>query len=129
MEREPNPDTIRQEARHQAAQHLWRLLYESGCSPDDWNGGDVVPVVEQWLIDQGVDTSAEPARERRLTEAQEKSLRAICDRYTVEYNEDHYHHTFDLPEGYVAGFVGGAEIQAEHPTIYVGAAPDGRLSS
>jgi hypothetical protein len=71
----------------------------------------------------------EHEQQPRLTEAQETSLQDICGRYRVGYDPDHYHHTFDLPEAYVAGWVGGRDIQAEHPTIYCGVDPEGRISS
>jgi hypothetical protein len=67
--------------------------------------------------------------ENRLTLLQEASLSAICERYSVEYFPHHYRPSFDLPEGYVAGWVGGSEIQAVHPTIYVGCSPEGIISS
>jgi hypothetical protein len=71
----------------------------------------------------------EPLPEHQLTLLQEASLSAICERYHVEYHPLHYRPSFDLPEGYVAGWVGGVEIQAEHPTIYVGCSPEGIISS
>ena len=71
----------------------------------------------------------EPLPENRLTLLQETSLSAICERYHVAYNPIHYRPQFDLPEGYVAGWVGGVEIQAEQPTIYVGCSPEGIISS
>jgi hypothetical protein len=64
-----------------------------------------------------------------MTEAQRKALTALCERYNVPFAEEHYRPAFDLPAGYVAGWAGGSEIQAEHPTIYVGCSPDGRISS
>jgi hypothetical protein len=64
-----------------------------------------------------------------MTEAQTAALKAICERYRVTFNADDYKPTFDLPAGYVAGWVGGYDIQATHPTIYVGCAPDGAISS
>ena len=65
----------------------------------------------------------------RLTEAQETALQDICSRYRVEYDPNHYHPQFDLPQGYFAGWVGGLEIQKEHPTIYCGVSPEGSISS
>ena len=71
----------------------------------------------------------EPLPEHQFTLLQEVSLSAICERYLVEYNPIHYRPAFDLPEGYVAGWVGGVAIQATHPTIYVGCSPEGIISS
>ena len=71
----------------------------------------------------------QPQPERRINEAQEASLTALCSRYNVNYSPDHYHHTFDLPEGYVAGWIGGLAVQETHPTIYAGCDPEGRISS
>jgi len=55
-----------------------------------------------------------------MTEQQEVSLRALCERYGVEFDVTAFHPTFDLPTGYVAGQVG---------PIYVGCSPDGEVSS
>jgi len=71
----------------------------------------------------------EPVPEHQLTLLQEASLSAICERYHVGYSPMHYRPAFDLPAGYVAGWVGGVEIQAAHPTIYVGCSPEGIISS
>lgn len=60
-----------------------------------------------------------------MTEAQEKALRSLCERYGVTFDKDHYHPTFDLPDGYVAGWIGGTDSQK----LYVGCDPDGRISS
>ena len=60
---------------------------------------------------------------------QEQALRALCDRYRVGYDPPHYRPAFDLPKVYVACCCGGPDIQAEHPTIYVGCSPEGRISS
>jgi hypothetical protein len=65
----------------------------------------------------------------QMTEAQETALRGLCERYGVEYAAAHYHPTFDLPPDYVAGFIGGWEIQKEHPTLYVGCDGEGKISS
>ena len=70
-----------------------------------------------------------PLPPEHLTIEQDGALRSICERYYVAYSPDHYHHTFDLPDGFVAGWVGGYDIQKEHPTIFIGCAPDGRISS
>jgi hypothetical protein len=60
---------------------------------------------------------------------QEQALRALCARYNVDYDAGHYKPSFDLPAGYVAGWVGGHAIQATRPTIYVGCSPEGAISS
>jgi hypothetical protein len=64
-----------------------------------------------------------------MTAQQEAALRAICERYNEEFRPDDYRPQFDLPSGYVAGWVGGYEVQATHPTIYVGCSPEGQISS
>ena len=71
----------------------------------------------------------EPVPEHQLTFLQEASLSAISERYGVDYFPHHYRPSFDLPQGYVAGWVGGPEIKDEHPTIYVGCSPEGIISS
>jgi hypothetical protein len=71
----------------------------------------------------------EQEQQPHLTEVQEAALQDICSRYKVAYDSSHYAPRFDLPTGWFAGWVGGAEIQAEHPTIYCGVDPEGRISS
>jgi hypothetical protein len=67
----------------------------------------------------------------------------ICKRYKVQFDENDYKPAFDLPDGYVAGWVGGPEHgmvrfvneevdvweRTPRTTIYVGVDPDGRISS
>ena len=66
-----------------------------------------------------------------MTPAQEESLRSHCRRYHVNYDEADYAVAFDLPPGYFAGWVGGklGHEGPNGPTIYVGVAPDGAVSS
>lgn len=65
-----------------------------------------------------------------MTVQQETALRGICDRYEVGYDPSHY---FVYPDdsammaGWAEGWVGGAEIQREHPTIYCGVSPEGQI--
>lgn len=61
--------------------------------------------------------------------AQQAALAALCMRYDVEFVAEHYTPQFDLPDGYVAGWVGGYAIQKEHSTIYVGCDEEGAISS
>lgn len=60
---------------------------------------------------------------------QQAALRGLCGRYNVPYNAEHYTPQFDLPDSWVAGWVGGFAIQKEHPTIYVGCSEAGEVSS
>ncbi len=55
-----------------------------------------------------------------MTPAQEVALRRLCENYKVPFDPKEYHPKFDLPPGYVAGWVG---------PIYVGCDADGRISS
>lgn len=64
-----------------------------------------------------------------MNEAQTKALRDLCERYNVPFNPEHYRPDFSLPSDWVAGWVGGFAVQSEHPTIYVGCDPEGRISS
>lgn len=67
-----------------------------------------------------------------MTDAQRKTLEALCGRYRVEFRESDYAPTFDLPDGYVAGWVGGINHSAgmgSAQTIYVGVDPEGNASS
>lgn len=62
-----------------------------------------------------------------MTDAQELALRRLCDGYGVKFDADHYHPQFDLPPGYVAGWIGGNVFLPV--TIYVGCSPEGEISS
>lgn len=69
-----------------------------------------------------------------MTNAQRDSLWDLCGRYHVPFREDDYHPQFDLPPGYVAGWVGGNQHggqlgKVDKLTIYVGVDPEGAISS
>ena len=55
-----------------------------------------------------------------MNDMQRAALRRLCDGYKVEFVEANYGPAFDLPSGYVAGWVG---------PIYVGVDPEGVISS
>ena len=63
-------------------------------------------------------------REDAMTEAQEAALRDLSERYKVPFDPAGFRPTFDLPTGYVAGWIGGDERK-----LYVGCDPEGRISS
>lgn len=56
----------------------------------------------------------------RLTKEQRAALDRLCQNYGVEFDESKYTPQFDLPPGWVAGWVG---------PIYVGCDPEGHISS
>lgn len=77
-----------------------------------------------------------------MTDAQVEALRGICKRYHVTFREEDYRPAFDLPDGYVAGWVGGPRHgmafrlegnglleRTSQTTIYVGVSPEGEISS
>lgn len=71
-----------------------------------------------------------------LTEKQESALRNICERYHVDFNPEHYPPGWDLPPGYVNGWVGGithstkfSSVTGDKVTIFIGCSPDGEISS
>ena len=71
-----------------------------------------------------------PQPESLLTPQQASSLEAICLRYTVKYNpSDYFVYPADstMMAGWAEGWVGGREIQAERPTLYVGVSPEGEV--
>jgi hypothetical protein len=65
---------------------------------------------------------AQTAANPSMTPAQEQALRSLCERYGVAFDAEQFKPTFDLPSGYVAGWVGGDKL-------YVGCSPDGQISS
>lgn len=68
-----------------------------------------------------------------MTLLQELALRRLCQGYSVSFDPAHYSPQFDLPPGYVAGWIGGQhrihESPAGRPTIYVGVSAEGEVSS
>lgn len=75
-----------------------------------------------------------------LTEAQHTALESLCERYKATFNPAHYLPAFDLPEGWVSGWVGGPDhglgrtgdgewVRTPTTTIYVGCSPNGEVSS
>lgn len=62
-----------------------------------------------------------------MTPAQVERLQTLCESYDVAYDARHYSTQFDLPAGYVAGWVGGPEQRGK--TLYVGVDLDGHSCS
>lgn len=59
---------------------------------------------------------------RPMTDPQRVALLQLCHRYGVPFDEDSFERDpFDLPTGYVAGWIGSH--------IYVGCSPEGHISS
>ena len=63
----------------------------------------------------------------RMTIAQRDALWKLCGGMNVPFREDDYHPVFDLPQGYVAGWVGGQFHRSAK--LYVGVSPTGEISS
>lgn len=59
-----------------------------------------------------------------MNEIQRKALQDLSARYKVEFREDQFFPAFDLPKGWVAGWVGG-----DARKLYVGCSPTGEISS
>ena len=55
-----------------------------------------------------------------MTDSQIIALGRLCERYGVVFDSSNYHPAFDLPTGWVAGWVG---------PIYVGCSPEGDIHS
>lgn len=53
-----------------------------------------------------------------MTDTQRTALQKLCERYSVLFDETNYRPQFDLPTGYVAGWVG---------PLYVGCGPGGDI--
>jgi hypothetical protein len=60
-----------------------------------------------------------------MSAAQWRALKNLSDRYEVDFQEKWFVPAFDLPPGYVKGWIGGPEEQK----LYVGCSPDGQISS
>jgi len=54
-----------------------------------------------------------------MTNKQITALRDLCERYGVAFDPSAYTPQFDLPDGWVAGWVG--------TSIYVGCSPEGNI--
>jgi hypothetical protein len=57
---------------------------------------------------------------RTMTRPQENAIRGLCLAYKVAFRAENYHPAFDLPPGYVAGWIG---------PIYCGISAEGEISS
>ena len=57
-----------------------------------------------------------------MTDAQRAALQRLSERYNVPFDEADFRPTFDLPTGYVAGWIG-------KDRLYVGCSPEGDISS
>jgi hypothetical protein len=86
------------------AYDVQEALYEYG-------GEGVEPLKETWEFANGY---------HRMTTKQRDKLWELCGGSNVPFNEENYKSTFDLPHGYVAGWVG---------KVYYGVDPEGRASS
>lgn len=57
-----------------------------------------------------------------MNEKQRAALKALAERYKVPFDETAFGPAFDLPSGYVAGWVG-------RDKLYCGCSPEGDISS
>lgn len=62
-----------------------------------------------------------------MTAAQEARLETLCNNYGVGFDPDDYRPQFDLPAGWVGGWVGG--LSQRDKTLYVGVSPEGESHS
>jgi hypothetical protein len=84
---------------------------------DDYSGD---PDPEEFDMSDPYDIETDVPWGGMMNESQIVSLVALCTRYKVEFNPEGYKPAFDLPDGYVAGWVG---------PIYVRCSPEGAISS
>lgn len=87
----------------------------------------VDPVTRATIPASDVDGDPTWGRGRTLTRAQETRLRKLCQGYGVEFDAAHYRPSFELPDGYVSGWIGGPNAAGR--TLYVGVDRDGNASS
>jgi hypothetical protein len=57
-----------------------------------------------------------------MTDAQYEALRQLSTRYNVEFHPSDFQPMFDLPAGYVGGWIGTDKL-------FVGCSPEGDISS
>jgi hypothetical protein len=101
-------------------------------SPEEflnWTGvlnGGLGPI--RYQMGQAV---ARRERFRSMTSAQVATLMRLCKQFGVTFDPLDYAPQFDLPSGYVAGWIGGLDHGhgTENQTIYVGVDPEGAASS
>ena len=62
-----------------------------------------------------------------MTPAQRIALQNLCARYGEKLRESDFAHPFDLPDGWVAGWVGQRGTHGN--PIYVGCSPEGDIHS
>lgn len=58
-----------------------------------------------------------------MNEKQRQALKIRCERFNVEFNEEHYHERNG--NGWVEGWIGGPENRK----LYVGVSPEGEVHS
>lgn len=59
-----------------------------------------------------------------MTPRQYDALAGLSHRYSVEFRPDWFTEQFDLPAGWVQGWIGGPERK-----LYVGVSPEGEVHS
>lgn len=83
----------------------------------------------EWLGQDEPDTDYwTPERRERIeamTVGQVGALVKLCARYSVTFDPLHYAPSFDLPSGWVAGWIGGQD----EARLYVGVDTEGQISS
>lgn len=64
-----------------------------------------------------------------FTEAQETTLRTLCESFYVPYSAEHYRPVFAYPPDWVAGYVGGIVARYDLDTPHIAVGPEGELRS
>lgn len=59
-----------------------------------------------------------------LTQAQHDRLKSLSARYGVDFDPEEFLPAYDLPDGWVAGWIGGNAA-----CLYVGCSPEGEIHS
>ncbi len=84
-------ESARQAAMHDAAEELMERLRRRGVTDENWNGGDVVEVVDTWLQEKGVDTSQPDPYGAEDEEEEEEPLSRWDERVIEAEAEDRLH--------------------------------------
>jgi hypothetical protein len=111
---------VRDQLQPQAVEHALESVIATHDKPDPFYAG-IADKLDPLTVNLRL-TSTNTS----FTNAQVVALARLHDRHGLELDLRNFTHQFDLPQGYVAGWVGRGDTA---PGIYVGVSPEGEVSS